>query len=35
MIGTTETIVIVILTPLFCGVGVPLIINWLFDKFWR
>ena len=33
--NTTMTIVSLIGIVLFCGVGVPLIINWLFDKFGR
>lgn len=35
MIGTTGAIVIVVLIPLFGGIVVPLIIDWLFDKFGR
>jgi len=33
--STTMSIVTLIGTVLFCGVGVPLILNWLFDKFGR
>ena len=33
--NATMLIVTLIGTVLFCGVGVPLIINWLFDKFGR
>lgn len=33
--NTTTTIIVLFGTVIFCGVGVPLIINWLFDKFRR
>lgn len=33
--NTTMIIVTLFVSVLFCGVGVPLIINWLFNKFGR